>query len=208
MSNETKQRWSRAGYVAEYCRLCRDIRLHTLLRSARAGLDPIAIVECRTCSQRANADLGEFASVAPSREDDVVALMHRTNPLLPAKIEERVLLDRAALDGTLPQPERLHWIREPFLLTQLMFSEPQSPLAALCRGAVLAITPWIVTIAYMDRFKFNAFIGVVMGIDLVFWLALFTGMLALITRWNERQVPQEGAAADSPGGASPQADGR
>lgn len=188
MTTTPKPKWARAGYVAEYCAICHDIRAHVLLRPVGGVPGTPTLVECGTCGQRYAAEMDVFASILPEPLADVAVLMHRTNPLLPARIEERFVLDCAALDGTLPRPERLRAIREPLILTRNALPKRQS-LGALIVGAlVLAFAPWMAAVIFFETRKFNPLgSSIAMALTLMVLIAVFACLLGLITGWNERR---------------------
>lgn len=108
-----------AGWVAEYCPICRDVQAMALKRIGtwdmrRQGTD-FAAVDCTECGQRYQADPAVYLAVAAERPESVKELMLRTQPRLPIRVLERVRWDCRAIRGDLPGPERAEAIRDPIL---------------------------------------------------------------------------------------------
>lgn len=128
-----------AGWVAEYCAICRDVQPMTLKRigtmQMRAEGADFSIVECSSCGQRTQTDPATYLAIQRERSTDILELMRSTHPRLPLRIVDRIQWERRAIAGDLAAPERAEMIREPFLaLTYLAPRRAQihiPPLVAL-----------------------------------------------------------------------------
>lgn len=140
----------RQGYVAEYCPICRDVRVCSL-HSVASGwhinfipLGPAKVVGhelwCESCGAVYEGNPGLYSEVSRQPTSDALSLAARTSPDLMDRCRERFDLDDAILSGTIDPALREPAIREPFeLLNASIDIRMKSPSLDAAAWAALAI---------------------------------------------------------------------
>jgi hypothetical protein len=144
-----------AGWVAEYCVICRDVQPMQLVhlgtgqtrRELQKAGNSGSIVVCQACGLRSQADPATYLSIIAARPEAIADLMKKTQPRLPLRVGGRVQWERRAIGGELAEPERLEALREPFLVLSYLLRQPVSgelaPLTVLLFAVVSLVSGFI-----------------------------------------------------------------
>ncbi len=117
MNWDWPRRKQRAGWVAEYCVICRDVHPHQVVhgRDDRGNALPPA-VDCASCSLSSTTNASRYLTVLTKLPETLTELVARTFPRLPLAVGGRILWEKEAIRGALQPPERQQAIQEPFLI--------------------------------------------------------------------------------------------
>lgn len=140
----------RIGYVADYCPVCRDVRVFALKKVGsgwHVNFIPLGPAKtlghelwCETCGGTYFADPKEYPEVAGRPMDDAVRLAEMTTPTLMERSRERFDFDDAILNGTYDPHLRFAIMREPFdLLNHAVYVRMKNPTVDRGTKFLLAI---------------------------------------------------------------------
>lgn len=103
----------RAGWVADYCTMCRDVQAHELIRGRRDPQGQVPLfAACSVCGVRRSTQADRYLAISPAKMPTIADLVRKTFPRLPLAVYNRARLDLDAVNGRLPLPERAETMRE------------------------------------------------------------------------------------------------
>jgi hypothetical protein len=115
-----------AGFAADYCAICRDIRefaVHQLTTVSHVYWIPTSspkavgcVAQCTTCGTCIAVNPQCFAALAIAQGSELSSLIDSTNPAALQERDERKRIEAAAREGALPEQARVALISEPFQL--------------------------------------------------------------------------------------------
>jgi hypothetical protein len=176
-----------AGWVADYCPVCRDVQPMQLVHvgnesareAARQAGQTLSHVACAECGFKAQTDPANYLAIRAQKDESIAELMKKTQPRLPLRAAGRVQWERRAIGGELAPPERAEAIREPFLILSYLQKQrqPQEVSPLIVPFILIAFTVGMVTLIPLLMFLMNDDLGALVGTALA---GVLTGVGAVI----------------------------
>ncbi|MFZ6757951.1 hypothetical protein ACO0K9_12150 [Undibacterium sp. Ji50W] len=197
-----KHVFTKLGYVADFCPLCRKPRAFEIKRIGLAGHVYYITVgkgdlvgyerTCQTCKTILNADLADYACV-PKKNEPMPALVKMSNPYMLDVLKDRLALEEIVRKSpeTLKDEVRFSLIKSPFYILSPMVERRLAKVTLdlefwLAVGASIVLFKTLPSLAekYFPQYADKALLAsLIFSLLLVFWQMLTSG-----SRYVKKQI--------------------
>lgn len=151
----TKIKRKKLGRVADFCPMCRGLRVFELRRVGKAshvyyisfGQGKLLGHEmtCEQCGTPSETEIERYAAVSEDELGDLESILRETHPRLREVEAERLALEQRVKAGALSAEERAQLLREPFSVIEMAVQRQEH---------ARHVTPLARKIGYMTLFLF------------------------------------------------------